>query len=156
MFGSFTTPWISPPGSSPVHGISQAGILERVAISFSRGYSSPRDRTHVSCIGRRILYHWATCHRLRGDLGWLRAWEGKWLMKPSAFCSSRKVHSTGVLVLGDSKTGWSNPCNPVSSRAGVGREDPEGSTDINKCKMFVILLFLFGHTASKALWISFF
>ena len=39
----------SPPGSS-VHGISQAGILEWVAISFSRGSSQLRDRTHVSCI----------------------------------------------------------------------------------------------------------
>ena len=25
-------------------------------ISFSRGYSWPRDRTHISCIGRKILY----------------------------------------------------------------------------------------------------
>ena len=32
-----------PPGSS-VHGISQASIMEWVAISFSR----PRDKTHVS------------------------------------------------------------------------------------------------------------
>ena len=32
----------SPPGSS-VHGISQARILEWVAISFSRGSSLPRD-----------------------------------------------------------------------------------------------------------------
>ena len=32
----------SPPGSS-VHGISQAGILEWVAISFFRGSSGPRD-----------------------------------------------------------------------------------------------------------------
>ena len=39
----------SPPGSS-VHGISQARILEWVAISFSREYSLPRDRTHISCI----------------------------------------------------------------------------------------------------------
>ena len=46
----------SPLGSS-VHGISQARILEWVAISFSRGYSQPRDRTHISCIGRWILYH---------------------------------------------------------------------------------------------------
>ena len=38
----------------------QAGILERVAISFSRGPSWPRDQTSISCIGRRILYHWAT------------------------------------------------------------------------------------------------
>ena len=50
----------SLPGSS-VHGISQARRLEWVAISFSRGSSWPRDRTHVSCIGRWwVLYHWAT------------------------------------------------------------------------------------------------
>ena len=34
----------SPPGSS-AHGISQARILEGVAISFSRGSSPSRDRT---------------------------------------------------------------------------------------------------------------
>ena len=46
----------SPPGFS-VHRIFQAIILEWVAISSSRGSSWPRDRTHVSCIGRHILYH---------------------------------------------------------------------------------------------------
>ena len=35
------------PGSS-VHGISEAGILEWVAISFSKGSSQPRDWTQVS------------------------------------------------------------------------------------------------------------
>ena len=52
----------SLPGSS-VHGIFQARILEWVAISFSRGFSQPRDQTFISCvsrIGRQILYHWAT------------------------------------------------------------------------------------------------
>jgi len=49
----------SPPGSS-IHGILQVGILEWVDISFSRVSSWPRDGTHVSCIGRRIPYHWAT------------------------------------------------------------------------------------------------
>ena len=49
----------SPPGSS-VHGISQARMLERVAISFSSRSSWRRDKTHVSCIFRRILYCWAT------------------------------------------------------------------------------------------------
>ena len=51
----------SPPGSS-VHGISQVRILEWVAISSSRGSSSPRDGTHLSCgscIDRQNLYHWA-------------------------------------------------------------------------------------------------
>ena len=49
----------SPPGSS-VHGISQAKTLEWVAISFSGASSWPRDQTCVSCIGRQILYRWAT------------------------------------------------------------------------------------------------
>ena len=39
----------NPPESS-VHGISQAWILEWVAISFSRGSSPPRDGTQVSLI----------------------------------------------------------------------------------------------------------
>ena len=44
----------SPPGSS-VHGISQARGLEWGAISFSRGYSQPRDQTQVSrIVGRRF------------------------------------------------------------------------------------------------------
>ena len=37
----------SPPASS-VHGISQARILEWVAIFFSRGSSWPRDQTRIS------------------------------------------------------------------------------------------------------------
>ena len=48
-----------PPGSS-VHGIFEARIAEWAAISFSEGSSWPTDWTHVSCIGRWILHHWAT------------------------------------------------------------------------------------------------
>ena len=50
------------PGSS-IHGIFPARILEWVAMPFSRGSSWPRDRTHVSyvsCMGRLVLYCWAT------------------------------------------------------------------------------------------------
>ena len=36
------------PSGSSVHGISQARILEWVAISFSRRSSKPRDQIHVS------------------------------------------------------------------------------------------------------------
>jgi len=43
----------SPPGSS-IHGIFQARILKRVAISSSMGISKPRDPTWISC--RWILY----------------------------------------------------------------------------------------------------
>ena len=52
----------SPPGSS-VHGIFQARILQRVAISYSRGSSRLRNQNCVSCAsysGRQILYHCAT------------------------------------------------------------------------------------------------
>ena len=45
---------------SSVHGISQERTLEWIAIPFSRESSQPKDWTGISCIGRRILYHWAT------------------------------------------------------------------------------------------------
>ena len=45
---------------SSVLGILQAGILEWVALSFSRGPSQPRDRTGVSCIPGRFSTNWAT------------------------------------------------------------------------------------------------
>ena len=39
----------SLPGFS-VHGIFQARIVERVAISYSMGSSQPRDRNPISCV----------------------------------------------------------------------------------------------------------
>ena len=49
-----------PPGSS-VHTLPRSEpVLGWVAISFSRQSSQPRDRTHVSYTGRRLLYHGAT------------------------------------------------------------------------------------------------
>ena len=54
----FAAPWtVTLPGSS-VHGIIPARMLQWVTISSSRGSSWPRDRTLISCIGRRILYQW--------------------------------------------------------------------------------------------------
>ena len=52
----FATPW-TVTQQAPLSMIFQARILEWVAISYSRGSSQPRDRTHISCIGRQILYH---------------------------------------------------------------------------------------------------
>ena len=52
----------SPPGSS-VYWMSQARILEWIAISSSRGSSWPRDQTCISCVystGKWILHHCAT------------------------------------------------------------------------------------------------
>ena len=49
----------SLPGSI-VHGISQARIVEGIAISFSRGSSPPRNPTRVSCIAGGFFTIWAT------------------------------------------------------------------------------------------------
>ena len=49
----------SPPGFS-VHEIFQAMILSGLLFPTRGESSRPRDQTHISCIGRQILYHWAT------------------------------------------------------------------------------------------------
>ena len=55
LCSSLVTPW-TETGQAPLsHGISQARMLEWVAISFSRGSSQLRDRTQVSRIAG-ILY----------------------------------------------------------------------------------------------------
>ena len=62
----------SPPGSSV--GIFQAGILKWIVMSSSRGSFWPRGWTGascISCLGRWLLYHWATrgscwLHGVRG------------------------------------------------------------------------------------------
>ena len=71
----------SPPGFS-VRGISQARILEWVAISYSRGSSRSRNQTcvsSISCTGGQILYHrtiWeglgCLCSNCPGSSGFLR------------------------------------------------------------------------------------
>ena len=59
----------SLPGSS-VHGIFQARVLERVAISFSRGSSWPMDGTQVSYIVGRHFIIWATREVSKGSRIW--------------------------------------------------------------------------------------
>ena len=53
-------PWTVARQAPLYLGILQARILEWVARSFSWGSSQTRDQTHISCIGKWILYHWAT------------------------------------------------------------------------------------------------
>ena len=56
-----------PPDSS-AYGVFQAGILEWVASFYSRGSSWLTDWTlvsYISCIGRRILYHFAPWEALK-------------------------------------------------------------------------------------------
>ena len=108
----------SPPGSS-VHGISQARILEWVAISSSRGSSWPRDQTPISCISdsllhcRQILYH----HTM---------WEAQFLtvLRPkglrTAALSRIRIHPLGSKGCPASPEAcgsltWGGPWNPRGS-----------------------------------------
>ena len=52
---------------SSVHEISPGRTLEWVATSSSKGSARPRDQTYISCIGRQILYHWATWEALAAN-----------------------------------------------------------------------------------------
>ena len=74
----------SLPGSS-VHGILQAKILQWAAIFLLRGSSWPRDWTRISCVGRRILYHWATSKASAHGYPWIH---GRLALKSSRFIPS--------------------------------------------------------------------
>ena len=60
MSGSLQSHELYPARLLYVHEISQARILEWVAISIPRESSQTRDRTCISCFGRWILYCWVT------------------------------------------------------------------------------------------------
>ena len=56
----FVIPWTIARQVPPSMGFSRQEYLYVGRISYSRGSSQPRDRTHishVSCIGRWVLYH---------------------------------------------------------------------------------------------------
>ena len=78
----------SLPGSS-FHGILQARILEGVAISYFRGSSPPRDRTHfswVSCIGRWMLYHCAPANPTKSTEDVITGWVSEWVSEVARLC----------------------------------------------------------------------
>ena len=121
MCNSFA--WIVVCQVSSVHGISQARILEGVAISFSRGPSQPRDQTYVSCIGRRILYHWTTreaqrenylqlehqeTYRRTQPLGMSPAEDGRGQMQDST-CSHFTVMTTFLFPWSSTQASFSLP-----------------------------------------------
>ena len=100
----------SPPGSS-VHGISQARILEWVAMPSSRGSSQLSDRTEVSCIAGKFFTNWATREAqinhtlinlvLCDDLeGWEGGSRGRRYMYAAAAAKSLQSCST--------------PCDPIA------------------------------------------
>ena len=80
----------SLPGSC-LHGVSQARILEWIAISFSRGSSRPRDWTPLSWIVRWILYCWATREApAQGSIQWILA--NEWMNLHHASESIEHIH----------------------------------------------------------------
>ena len=79
-----------------VHGIFQARVVGRVAISSSRRSSRPRNRTQascVSCVGRQILTHCATLAALTDLLIPVRSFASRLV-----FCLEDQVHSTSFCV----------------------------------------------------------
>ena len=86
----------SLPGSY-VSEISQAIVLERVAISSSRGSSQPRDRTCVSCISclsRQIRYHCAIWKAHSSFILWVINQHDFILLLKSGAC----LFDTGLLL----------------------------------------------------------
>ena len=67
---------------------------ECIAISSSMGSSQPRDQTHISCIisciGRWILYHWAT-------------WEAKNVIKIARRNSYNIRHADDTIQMAESE-----------------------------------------------------
>ena len=57
-----------------IHEISQARILQWIAISFSRGSSQPRDWTWVSGIAGRLFTIWATTYKVISKLIFFSFW----------------------------------------------------------------------------------
>ena len=88
------TPW-SPQGYS-VHWIFQARILECVTMSSCRGSSWPRDPTCVFCIGRLILYHWATWETSKFHIRASNWQSWIWIQNSISWASSK--HSISVFI----------------------------------------------------------
>ena len=60
----FVTPWTVAHQAPLPMGFPRQESWRELPISSSRDSSWPRDWTHISCIGRWILYHWATSDAL--------------------------------------------------------------------------------------------
>ena len=69
-----------------LYRILQAGILEWVALPFSRVSSQPRDQNHLSWIAGKFFTNWAI----------REAQENKWVAYPFSRGSSRPRNQTGV------------------------------------------------------------
>ena len=106
----------SLPASS-VHGLFQARVLEWGAISSSRGFSWPRDGTHVFCIGGWILYHWATREAHSKEKRDQKKWDLNWVAgcTRSGQGQDWTMVSKGLSFWGN-KLSWPKSISPVRPR----------------------------------------
>ena len=111
--------YCSPPGSS-LHGILQARVLERVAISFSRGSSRPRDRTRVSWIPGRHFNLWATREAPKERCNALDPWFFY------SFCLGNQVPPSSLIPLAQVPTTGHTAHSPVA----VWRADTTAATTL--------------------------
>ena len=93
----------SPPGFS-VYGISQARILEWVAISYSRGIFSTQGLNPHLLHCRHLLYHWSTPPANAGGMGsipgsgrirkipWRRKWQLTSVFVPGKSHGQRSIN----------------------------------------------------------------
>ena len=112
----------SPPASF-VHGILEAGILEWVAISFSRGIFPTQDWTWsscVSCIGRRIFTTAPSGKPMRKYIPTSFCEWGLWVQRLEVTCQRsyysvssgdrNRLHFQGAQILGSF---YSQPFNEL-------------------------------------------
>ena len=95
----FVTPWTIARQAPLSMGILQTRILERVAISFSRGSSCPGDWTQDSCIASRFFTIWTTGEDFQSLMG-LDAFTRKVPMATFSSGGRSWVSSTGFQVGG--------------------------------------------------------
>ena len=83
---------------SSVHGLLQTRLLEWVAISYSRESSDLvwAHASGISCIVRRILYHWASWEALNGDL---QNWGPRWRRMLSQYLHTNNTFHTVHRIL---------------------------------------------------------
>ena len=82
---------------SSVHGIFQARIMAWVAISYSRGSSQPRDRTHVFCIAGRFflpLHHLGRECEVSVEVCEVILFKSNWVLQQIVFSQSGPTNIT--------------------------------------------------------------
>ena len=124
--------YCSPPGSS-LHGILQARVLERVAISFSRGSSRPRDWTRVSCIPGRHFNLWATREAPKERCNALDSWFFY------SFCLGNQVPPSSLIPLAHVPTTGQTAHSPVA----VWRTDTTAASTLGNPELTTHFLAVF-------------